>query len=145
MARPNRLREGDRLDLCAQHDLACFLNDCGRPEEALAVLDRARPLYKQFPDNWTQLRLHWLEGRIARNLGELTEAGDIYKQLWEEFQARDLHHELVLLSIDLAELLVFKGESDRAADLVEQCYPILKTWGLHSYALAAWLPPAELA
>ncbi len=128
-----------RLDLCAQHDLALFLNDSGRPEEALAVLDRARPLYKQFPDEWTQLRLHWLEGRIARNLGELEEAEDIYKQLWEEFQARDLHHELVLLSIDLAELLVFKGEPQRAADLVEQCYPVLKSWGLHSYALSAWL------
>jgi tetratricopeptide (TPR) repeat protein len=128
-----------RLDLCAQHDLAWFLNDSGRPEEALAVLDRARPLYKQFPDEWTQLRLHWLEGRIARNLGELAEAEDIYKQLWEEFQARNLHHELVLLSIDLAELLVFKGEPKRAADLVEQCYPILKSWGLHSDALAAWL------
>ena len=34
-----------RLDLCVQHDLALFLNDSGRPEEALAVLDRARPLY----------------------------------------------------------------------------------------------------
>ncbi|HSS52688.1 MAG TPA: tetratricopeptide repeat protein [Thermoanaerobaculia bacterium] len=128
-----------RLDLCAQHDLALFLNDNGRPAEALAVLDRARPLYKQFPDGWTQLRLHWLEGRIARNLGELEEAEDIYKQLWEELQARDLHHELVLLSIDLAELLVSKGEPKRAADLVEQCYPMLKSWGLHSYALAAWL------
>ncbi|HEV7504188.1 MAG TPA: hypothetical protein VGS07_04690 [Thermoanaerobaculia bacterium] len=128
-----------RLDLCAQHDLALFLNDSARPEEALAVLDRARPLYQQFPDEWTQLRLHWLEGRIARNLGELEETEDIYKQLWEEFQARGLHHELVLLSIDLAELLVFKGDPKRAADLVEQCYPILKSWGLHSYALAAWL------
>jgi tetratricopeptide (TPR) repeat protein len=128
-----------RLDLCAQHDLALFLNDNGQAEAALVVLDRARPLYKQFPDEWTQLRLHWLEGRIARNLGALVEAEDIYKQLWEEFQARDLHHELVLLSIDLAELLVFKGEPKRAAELVEQCYPILKTWGLHSDALAAWL------
>jgi tetratricopeptide (TPR) repeat protein len=128
-----------RLDLCAQHDLAWYLNDSGQAEEALGVLDRARPLYKQFPDEWTQLRLHWLEGRIARNLGDLEEAEDIYKQLWEELQARSLHHELVLLSIDLAELLVFKGESKRAAELVEQCYPILKSWGLSSYILAAWL------
>ena len=133
------LAKEPRLDLCAQHDLALFLNDNGQSEEALVVLDRARPLYKQFPDEWTQLRLHWLEGRIARNLGHFVEAESIYKQLWEEFQARGLHHELVLLSIDLAELLVFKGEPKRAAELVEQCYPILKTWGLHSDALAAWL------
>jgi tetratricopeptide (TPR) repeat protein len=58
-----------RLELCAQHDLAWFLNDSGKPEEALVVLDRARRVYQQFPDKWTQLRLHWLEGRIAASIG----------------------------------------------------------------------------
>ncbi|HEX5718631.1 MAG TPA: hypothetical protein VF179_20895, partial [Thermoanaerobaculia bacterium] len=37
-----------RLELCAEHDLAAFLNDSGQPKEALAVLDRSRPLYQQF-------------------------------------------------------------------------------------------------
>lgn len=128
-----------RLELCAQHDLAWFKNDSGRPEEALAILDRARPLYHQFPDKWTQLRLHWLEGRISANLGDLSEAETIFGHLWEEFRARTLHHELVLVSIDLAEVLVRKGEPNRAAALVEQCYPILRAWGLHQYALAAWI------
>jgi hypothetical protein len=45
----------------------------------------------------------------------------------------------VLLSIDLAELLVQKGEVNRAAEMVEECYPIMEAWGLHKYALAAWL------
>ena len=39
-----------RLLLCAEHDLAWYLNDLGQPEDALAVLNRARPLYRQFPD-----------------------------------------------------------------------------------------------
>jgi len=128
-----------RLDLCAQHDLAWFLNDNGQSEEALAILDRARPIYRQFPDSWTQLRLHWLEGRIAVNLGDLSAGESIFGQLWEELRVRDLHHELVLVSIDLAEVLVRKGEPNRAAALVEQCVPILQAWGLHRYALAAWL------
>ena len=128
-----------RLELCAAHDLAWFTNDCGRPKEALAVLDRARPLYQQFPDKWTQLRLHWLEGRIARNLGDLAGAEHILRQLWEELRARDLNHELVLVSIDLAEVLAAKGEPNRAAELIGQSYPILVSWGLHRDALAAWL------
>ena len=33
-----------RLELCARHDLAWFLNS-GKPEGALAVLDRARRVY----------------------------------------------------------------------------------------------------
>ena len=98
-----------RLELCAQHDLGWFLNDDGRPEEALAVLEQARHLYEQFPDAYTQFRLHWLEARIAQKLGQLEEAESTFEQLWHEFRARDLRHELVLLSIDLAELFVEKG------------------------------------
>jgi hypothetical protein len=64
---------------------------------------------------------------------------DIFRQLWEEFRSRDLNHELVLVSIDLAEVLVRRGEPNRAAELVGQCYPIMAAWGLHRYALAAWL------
>ncbi len=45
----------------------------------------------------------------------------------------------MILSIDLAEVLVKKGESARAVELIEQSYPILKTWGLHKDALVAWL------
>jgi tetratricopeptide (TPR) repeat protein len=128
-----------RLELCAQHDLAWFLNDAGKPEEALSVLDRARPIYQQFPDRWTQLRLHWLEGRIAANIGELSEAESIFTQLWDEFRARNLNHELVLVSIDLAEVLVTRGELARAVGLIKDSYPIMQAWRLHRYALAAWV------
>lgn len=128
-----------RLELCLQHDLALFLNERGQPEEALAVLDRARPLYKQFQDDLTQLRLHWVEGKIAYRLGEYDEAESIFGQIWDEFRARDLHQEVVLVTIDLAQVLTAKGESARAARLAAECYSIMKNWGLHQDALAAWL------
>jgi tetratricopeptide (TPR) repeat protein len=128
-----------RLELCARHDLAKFLNESGQAEEALAVLDRARPLYKKFQDDFTQLRLHWLEGKIAANLGDLAGAEGILGQLWEEFRVRDLNQEVVLVSIDLAKVLTWKGEIARAAELAGQCYSIMKSWGLHRDALAAWL------
>lgn len=128
-----------RLELCAQHDCAWHLNNNGQPVEALAILEKARPLYKHFPDTYTQLRLHWLEAKISHNLGELTEAENTFTQLWEEFRTRNLNHELLLVSIDLAETFVKKGEPARAAVLVEECYPILKTWGIHKDALSAWL------
>lgn len=128
-----------RLELCAQHDLAKFLNESGRAEGALVILDRARPLYKKFQDDFTQLRLHWLEGKIAANLGDLAGAESILGQLWEELRVRDLNQEVVLVSIDLAKVLTWKGEVARAAELVAQCYAIMKGWGLHRDALAAWL------
>jgi tetratricopeptide (TPR) repeat protein len=128
-----------RLDLCAQHSLAGFLSEAGRPEEALAVLDRARPLYRQFPDDLAQLRLHWLEAKIAHRRGDLTQAENIFQQLWEEFRVRDLNQEVVLISIELAEVLTKKGEAARAADLAAGCYSIMRGWGLHKDALAAWI------
>jgi tetratricopeptide (TPR) repeat protein len=128
-----------RLEICAQHALAWFLNDQDQPEQALAVLERARPLYHQFHDDLIQLRLHWLEGRIAYRLGEHAEAEKIFVQLWDELHARNLHQEVALVTIDLAQVLAAKGEPARAAQLAAECYSIMRNWGLHKDALAAWL------
>jgi tetratricopeptide (TPR) repeat protein len=128
-----------RLELCAQHDLAHFLSDSGKPMQALVVLDRARPLYKQFPDDWTQLRLHWLEGRIARALGHPHDAVHIFRQVWEAFRERGLHYDLVMVSIDLAEAYVAEGNPATAARLASEVHSIMEAWGVHRYALAAWL------
>jgi tetratricopeptide (TPR) repeat protein len=129
-----------RLAVAAQHAMAWFLNDRGQALAALAVLDGARPLYKQqSQDELIQLRLHWLEARIASRLGEYSEAETIFEQLWDEFRARDLKQEMVLVVVDLAQVLTRKGEPARAAELAAQCYSIMRSWGLHKDALAAWL------
>lgn len=128
-----------RLELSVQHALAWFLNDLGKPEEALAVIHRARPLYRQFPDPSTQLRLHWLEGRIAHRLGELSEAESIFSRLREDFRVLSLNQGVVLVTIELAQVLTRKGEPARAAQLAAESYTIMKSWGLHNDALAAWL------
>jgi tetratricopeptide (TPR) repeat protein len=128
-----------RLQMYAQHDLALFLTENGQAEEALAVLERARPLFEQFWDDLTQLRLHWVEGKIADRLGNFEEAESILIQLWDEFRARDLSQEVVLVTIDLAQVLVKKGELARAAQLAVEGYSILRNWGLRQDALAAWV------
>jgi tetratricopeptide (TPR) repeat protein len=128
-----------RLELCAQHALAQFLSDNGQPVEGLVVLERARPLYRRFQDDLTQLLLHWVEGKIAFRLKEYDEAESIFGQIWDEFRARNLNQEVVLVTIDLARVLAAKGETARAAQLAAECYSIMKNWGLHKDALAAWL------
>jgi tetratricopeptide (TPR) repeat protein len=128
-----------RLELSVQHALAWFLNDLGKPEEALVVVDRARPVYRQFPDASTQLRLHWLEGRIAHRLGELPQAESIFGRLREDFRALGLNQGVVLVTIELAQVLIRQGEPARAALLAAESYTIMRSWGLHNDALAAWL------
>jgi tetratricopeptide (TPR) repeat protein len=128
-----------RIELCAQHALIYFLTDAGRPQEALAVLDHARALYKQFPDSWAQLRLQWVQARIARRLGHLAEAVSIFRRVWEEFHARTLRYDLVMISIELAEALAAANETASAARLVAEVQPILAAWRLDRHIIAAWL------
>ena len=134
----NPVRE-PRLELCAQHGLAYCLTDADRPQEALAILDRARALYKQFPDDWTQLRLHWIQGRIAQGLEQYGEAVHILRQVAEDFRVRDLHMEFLMVSIDLAEAHAGAGEIATAGRLLADVTPVMTSWNLHRNALAAWL------
>jgi hypothetical protein len=134
----NPVRE-PRLQLRAQHDLAEFLSAAGRPEEALAILGRAWPLYREFQEDMVQLRLHWLQGRIAYGLGHAAEAVDILRLAREEFRARDLHPDFLLVSIDLAEAHVGLGEMATALQLLRETTPTLASWNLHRNALAVWL------
>ena len=127
------------LELCAQHALARFLCDLDQPEEALVALERARPLINQFPDDLIQIRFHWVEAQIASRLGEHMDAVIIFEQLREELYARNLNQEFVLVSIDLAQVLVATGDAAYAAQLAAECYFLMKNWGLQKDALVAWL------
>lgn len=128
-----------RLEICARHNLIWFLNDSGKPWEALALLETSRPLYRQFPDTWPRLSLRWVEGRIARNLGDLEDAAHTFQSLWQELRRRELHHFLTLLSIDLAEVQIARGRHAEAVRLVREVQPLLQSWGMHTEGLALWL------
>lgn len=128
-----------RLELCARHNLAWFLNDAGQSNEALAFLEMTRPLYCVFTDSWTQLRLHWLEARIARSLGDLIESEAIFQKVAAEFEKRDIHHELTLVSIDLAETYSTQGKLDAAVKLAADFQPVLASWGMHAEGQAMWM------
>jgi tetratricopeptide (TPR) repeat protein len=128
-----------RLALFAQHQLAEFLTAAGRPQDALGVLDRVRPLYHEFPDEWAELRFHWLQGRVAHALRLFKEAAAILHQVRDEFCARDLHRDFLMISIDLAEAHVAAREMATALDVLEETTPILTGWNPHRNALAAWL------
>ncbi len=98
-----------RLELCAWHNLALFLNDAGEPREALSVLEMTRPLYLAFGDRHTQLLLHWLEARIARSLNNLGEAETVLKRVTAEFERRGMRHEQTIAALDLVQVHSLHG------------------------------------
>lgn len=127
-----------RLELYARHNLTWLLNDAGRPQDALALLEKSRQLYKCFADPWTQLRLHWLEGRIARALGDLQEAEAVFRKVWHAFEHQGMRYEQTIVSIDLAEAYSAQGKLEEAVRLVTDFLPVLRSWGMHAEGLAMW-------
>jgi len=65
------------------------------------------------------LCLHWLEGKVARSLGRLDEAASIFRQLLDELNARTLKHEIVLVTIDLADAMAEDRRFEEAAKPVK--------------------------
>jgi hypothetical protein len=127
-----------RLALCVQHNLAWFLNDAGKPQEALETLELSRPLYRQFPDVWAQVRLRWLEGRISRSLGDLSEAEHIFRRCAERLLRQGLHLEYVLVSIDLAGVLAEQRRFTELIGLAIAVRDLLQAWHVHAQLSALW-------
>lgn len=103
-----------RLLLCGQHLLADCLAAACRFLEARGVLTLARPLYRRFPDGWTQGHLRWLRGRIAFGLGQMAEAEAELLGARSILLARGATFEAALVGRELAALY---ARQERAAEL----------------------------
>lgn len=127
------------LELSARNVLAHFLNDAGYSEEARAIQETYRYLYARFPGVAVQSRMQWLDGLIARNLGDFLTAERKLRDLRPVFARHGFDLELALVSLDLAELLLWSRRHDEAAVLIRETYPALASWGLAKDLLALWL------
>jgi len=127
------------LELCMRHSLALYLNDAGRTQEAIGVLEDSRGLYKQFPNRIFQLRLRWLEGRINRSLQHLREAEETFERVAADFLERGLPQEYLLCSIDLAEVVYAQGDHTRTLQICTSLHRALESWHMHSEGLSVML------
>jgi hypothetical protein len=128
-----------RLELAARHGLVWFLNDCGRGDQALDELERARPLYALCRDSEPRLLLPWLEARICRRLGELAAAERGLTAVWHDFHQANFAQELTLVSLDLAEAYLSQGKTRHAVRLLRTFQGFLGQLRMHAEGMAAWL------
>ena len=126
-----------RLVLMARHNLAWFLNDCGRAEEALRQLERFRHTYRGFSDAWTALRLAWLDGRIAGGLGRLDEAETVLREVRRRFLADGHGYDAALVTLDLAHLHLETGRTAEVRMLAAELLDLFLSHDIHRQALAA--------
>jgi tetratricopeptide (TPR) repeat protein len=126
-----------RLLLCARHNLVLYLAETGRFLEAQAMYREARPLYRNFPDEWTQNRRNWVKGRIERGLGQLQRAESLFLAARDGFVAEGVPYDTALVSLDLALLYAGQGRTAELKKLAEEMLPIFTSRQIHREALAA--------
>lgn len=126
-----------RLVLMARHNLAWFLNDCGRSEEALHHLERFRHTYQEFDNSWAGLRLAWLAGRIAAGLGRLDEAERTLRDVKLRFLEGGLGYDASLVTLDLAKLYLKEGRNAEVRVLADEMLTVFLSHDVHRQALAA--------
>lgn len=126
-----------RLLLCARHNLTDYLAQSGRFLEAQAAYRNARPLYRSFPDAWTQNRRAWVKGKISRGLGQLRQAESLFLAAREGFLGEGIPYDTALVSLDLALLYAEQGRTAELKKLAVEMVPIFSSRHIHREALAA--------
>jgi tetratricopeptide (TPR) repeat protein len=126
-----------RLILSAHHNLVVYLAGAGLFLDAQGAYREARPLYRRFPDAWTQNRRKWVKGQIAFGLGQPEEAESLLLEARDGFLAEGIPYDTALVSLDLALLYVEQGRTEGLKRLAAEMVPIFASRQIHREALAA--------
>lgn len=126
-----------RLLLVAWHNLIDNLSETGQFMRAQRLLVKARPLYRQFPQAWSQNPRWWVEGKIARGLGQPDLAEDLLLKARNGFLNAGASYDVAVVSLDLASLYAEQGRFTELKQIAEQIVPIFSSRQIHREALAA--------
>ena len=126
-----------RLALAARQELAWFLNECGWCERAQSQLDSCRRSPGAGEDARTELRMEWLETRIALRSGRWQEAEHHLGGLLQRFVAAGLGYEAALVMLDLVMFYLELGRRAEICRLAEEQLPAVLALDIHRQAAAA--------
>jgi tetratricopeptide (TPR) repeat protein len=126
-----------RLLLVAEHNLIDDLAEAGQFMEAQKMLIKARPLYQQFPHPWSQNPSKWVEGKIARGLGQRAQAEKLFLAARDGFLLASAAYDTALVSLDLASLYAEQGRMSDLKQVAGEMVPIFSSRQIHREALAA--------
>lgn len=126
-----------RLLLVAWHNLIDDLAETGQFMEAQKLVAKARPFYQQFHQPWSRNPRKWVEGKIARGLGQQDQAETLFLAARNGFLAEGAAYDVALVSLDLASLYAEQGRMAELKRLAEEMVPIFSSRQIHREALAA--------
>lgn len=125
------------LELLLKRNLATFLSEVGRAEEARALLPQIRALARDQASRTERLRVLWTEGLIYHRLGHLELAVEALEQARAGFVDLGLGYDAAFVTLDLALVHLDSGEMERASALARTMLPLFASRDLHREALAA--------
>ena len=108
-----------------------------RFREARALLWQNRRLYTADGQRVNRLKVRWHEGEIAAGLGELGRAEAAFRQALAGFAAGNLRYKEALVRLDLAAVLVERGEPAEAIAHTDAALATFHALGIEREALGA--------
>ncbi len=125
--------------LAAVHNLLdCFVH-CGRFRDAGNLLWRTRKLYAAFGGRLYDLRLLWIEGRVAAGLSHHGRAERCFRKARGGFLDAKLPYFAALVATDLGILLLEKGRAAEARELIEETLETFNVLHIRREAVGAMI------
>lgn len=128
-----------RLVLAATHNLAVLLQEDGRTHEALALVAEATRLQRSLGDRLTELRLLWLQGRLAREVGDAAMAEAALRRTAQGFVDAEVPLDAALAALELTDLYLEAGRTTEVFDLALRIEKVFRDLDVRREALATWL------
>lgn len=126
-----------RLRSAVLGQLAYFLQQAGRYEEAEAQIPAARQAALEVGHRLDALRVSWVEGLLALDRGRPEEAEFLLREVRRGFVDEGIGYDAALVSLDLAALQLRHGRTAETRQLALEMLPIFQSRDIHREALAA--------
>ncbi|HWN45524.1 MAG TPA: hypothetical protein VNW71_25090 [Thermoanaerobaculia bacterium] len=134
----DRIRE-PKLAFQALHNIILLRVELGEYEEARRSLGQMRPLYARYSDELMDIKLRWIEGRIAAGLGELEAAERAFNESRDSFDQIGLGYRAALVSLDLVSVWLQQGRTGEIRQIVAELLVTFRAVGVEREALAGIL------
>jgi transcriptional regulator with XRE-family HTH domain len=118
-------------------NLAFHLCHLGQHRAAEQALPEIRALSLRLGNRLDELRLGWLEARVAAGLGRTDQAIAGFEGVRAGFERQQIAYDVALVTVEIAELHASQGRTAEVKALVRKSAPVFEAQGVHREAQRA--------